>query len=81
MKTEEIAEKVLTCPNCGSEEFMLPAAAHDFVRVVNGSAQIVRTKAHDGGHDFSELICAECGDETPLNETGDKFDFSASPQN
>ena len=58
--------KVLTCPNCGCEEFMAPAAAHDFFRIVDGEEEIIGSESHDGG--TGELTCAECGEDAPLDD-------------
>lgn len=75
MNDEKIAEKILTCPHCGCDEFKVDVSQYDIVRVVNGQWDIIRCEEpfNDG-----TLMCAECDEiMPPLNKAGDEFDLSA----
>lgn len=61
-KTE--TAKILTCPNCGGDEFAARAAATDIFRIMDGKPEIIRTVA-DNFAPLKELYCHNCGAEAP----------------
>lgn len=52
-------EKVLKCPNCGSEEFRGEAVGYDIVKITNEKIEVIRSDSYD----CNQYYCNDCDEE------------------